>query len=217
LFTFGKTTHPVFLAIVKLFESKSASWKGLDDWELIRQYQQTKDGKWVAYLMERHRGLIISRCMEFLDDLEEVKDFASGDIYLILQRELQEEEVIIRSFPSWLWTLITRKMIDERRKKKVRNDHRDAVIRQDPSPATAAVDEAVNYDQDRNWLVKGMDDALTAPERMVVAGLYLDEKSYKELMDELDLTFNQIRNIRHQALKKLKSHLGPEFSEYFNQ
>ncbi len=207
----------MFLAIVKLFESKNTSWKGLSDWDLIRQYQKTKDGKWIAYLMERHRGLILSRCMEFMDDLEEVKDFASGDIYLILQRELENEELVIRSFPSWLWTLITRKMIDELRKKRVRSDYKEGVLLQDPSPTTASVDEEVNYEQDRGWLVEALDKALSADEKLIVSGLYLEEKTYKDLMDEMGVTFNQIRNLRFQALKKLKNHLGPEFSAYFNQ
>lgn len=216
MLTFGKSSTPVFLAVVKFFGTKAKTWKALTDQELIHRYRETGEGTWVAYLLERHRGLVISRCLEFLDDLEEVKDFAGGEMYLVLHRELKKEDTEIRSFPSWLWTLITRKMIDDRRKKQVRNDFRDAALLQESFTQPEGPEKTLSYQQDQGWLQAALTEALSEKERLVVEQLYFEEKPYKEVMDEMDLTFNQLRNLRFQALKKLKQHLGPEFEDYFN-
>ena len=181
----------------------------LDDKILVKHFQESGDGMYLVMLLERYQDLIIGMSMNRLKDREAVQDFAS-ELYLILQKKIPGTE--IDNFKSWLCTIVRNRLSDMYRKKKVRQDYAADYLKSNQD----GVEEHASFQFDQQFMIDAMNE-LSNDEQKCIQLIYLQERSYQEIMEETKWTFNKLRGLRQRGMKKLKDTLGPEFAAYFNQ
>lgn len=196
----------ILVAFPFLLAASLLSLKDKGDQELLAHFQQTQDTQALAVLVERYNGLIYGMAMKWLKDPERVNDFA-GDLYLKMHEHLQDHQV--DNFAAWLGRTVRNRLHDLKRKDKVREDY--ATL---PQPFMHKTEDQMNWEMDHQGLVQAMNQ-LNEIEQIVIRGVYFDEKSYYEIGDEQEWTFNQVRGARERAIRKLKEQLKNDFEHYF--
>ncbi|MEO0473288.1 MAG: sigma-70 family RNA polymerase sigma factor [Bacteroidota bacterium] len=178
------------------------------DQELLARYRVQADPNIVSVLMERYSAQIIGMSMKYLKDEEDVKDFA-GDLFIKLTEKLESTEV--KNFKSWLGTTVNNRLHDMGRKTKVRQLYKSQL-----KEGTDEIEGRLGQSMDNHHLIKAIGQ-LSEKEKTCIMMIYFEEKSYHDIMEELDWTFNQVRGTRERAIRKLREALGAEFSGYFKE
>lgn len=200
---------PLICILLSLFCLLALSLRELEDKEdreLLAYFQQTHDAQALAILVERYNGLIYGMAMKWLRDPERVSDFA-GDLYLKMFEYLQTHQV--ENFSAWLGRTVRNRLHDLKRKDKVRDDYATQ-----PQPFMHRTEDQMNWNMDHQGLMQAMDQ-LSDIEKLVIRGVYFEEKSYHEIGDEQSWTFNQVRGARERAIRKLRGVLKGDFEHYF--
>ncbi|MEL6671501.1 MAG: sigma-70 family RNA polymerase sigma factor [Bacteroidota bacterium] len=178
------------------------------DQELIQLYRQTRNQQIVSILLDRYKDPIVGMATRFFKDEDAVRDFA-GDLFVKLVEKLGQAE--IRNFKSWVCTLVRNRLYDHSRKDKVRKLYQSG-LQEELDHSLNRVDRSVDY----QYLTSALSE-LSENEQLCLQGIYFEDKSYQELMEEHGWTFNQVRGMRERAIKKLRAHLGKEFEAYFKE
>ncbi|GAB4419057.1 MAG: sigma-70 family RNA polymerase sigma factor [Bacteroidia bacterium] len=182
----------------------------LDDARLVIHYCETRDGRAVSVLLDRYADLIVGKSVRYLQDAADVEDFAN-DLFVRLTEKLPTSD--IRSFKPWLMTLVTNMLHDIGRGRGTRDKHfkiiGERMMRDGRSDSMDA-----DLDMDRDLLYEAL-DTLNDLEQRCLRKLYFLDMSYQEIMEEEDLTFNQLRGMRDRCIKKLREKLGTDFVAYF--
>lgn len=205
---------PLLLSVtIKFFgkprtESLASLIKSTDA-ELVRYYQKTEDMQAISLLMDRYSDAIVGLSMRYLKNEEDVRDFAN-DMYMKLVDKLRDADV--RNFRAWLLTTVNNKLNDLGRKAKVRTGYANSF----KGKGEETIEENLDFGMDHH-LIQSALGMLSEKEQQIIHDLYFEEKSYQDIMDEMGLTFNQVRGTRDRAIKKLKISLGADFGQYFKE
>lgn len=165
-------------------------------------------------IMERFRENAHARAYRILGDYHLAQDVvqeAFAEAFFDLDK-LREPA----AFPGWFKRIVIKRI--------------DRILRRKQHPMTSleaagdvALDEEWNHDSDRVALAETMDLALeTLPEheRQVARDYYLDEKSQKDIADELGVPVTTIKKRLYATRQRLKSRLsdlGPAGDEDFRE
>ncbi|MEM7370507.1 MAG: sigma-70 family RNA polymerase sigma factor [Bacteroidota bacterium] len=177
------------------------------DSELVSYYQKTEDLQAISLLMDRYSDAIVGLSMRYLKNEDDVRDFAN-DMYMKLVDKLRDADV--RNFRAWLLTTVNNRLNDLGRKIKVRKGY----VNSFQGRGEETIEENLDFGMDHHLIASAL-DLLSEKEQRIIRDLYFKEKSYQDIMEEMDLSFNQVRGTRDRAIKKLKSSLGSDFGQYF--
>lgn len=189
------------------FSDDSPGHRGLgelSDQELIAQYQKTEDTALVWALMKRfevHIAAFGSR--HLFAGREDIRDF-TNDLFLKLCDDLKRVEV--SNFRSWFYVYMKNMHFDYLRRQKVRRSYLKKAAKEELHFPEQALIQGID-----NKLLHQALDALSEKEALCIKLVYLEAKSYREIMTETGWTFNQIRGLRERATKKLKTMISDEF------
>lgn len=185
----------------------------LSDIGLIEKYQQSKDQQLVLILMERYASQISGMAFRYFRERDDILDFKS-DLFEKLVRKLTEIDAgDIRQPERWLCRLITNLALDGIRRKKTYRGHTlDFAIERESSPESDSVSLKALDNPHLHAALKQLSDE----ERNCLEKIYFEEMSYQEIMKETGFTFNQVRGYRDRAIRRLRSLLNDDFSEYFS-
>ena len=181
-----------------------------DDAKLCAHYRKKEDQQAVAILLDRYADLISIISLRYLQNEEEVRDFAM-DLYLHLVQKLKTCEV--ENFRNWLAHIVTNRLKDILRKKKVRVDYKKKVVSKGNSPQEK-MDQDLSVKLDLG-LLKSALKRLSPRERESVEALYFQQLSYEEASELLGISVTQLRGTRDRAITKLRNWLGGTLGKYF--
>ncbi len=188
-----------------------ADYSQISDQDLVKQFQEQEDNTCILELMDRYADLISGLCYRYFDDQEDVKDFTS-ELFIKLSRQLKKLNTDeVRNFNGWLYTYIKHRILDQLRKAKTYRNYKQGygleVVKYEKP------DEGV-LQLDREKLYHSM-TRLSANEKLCVELIYLQERTYQEIMKEHGFSFNQVRGFRDRGVTKLKTLLKEDFETYF--
>lgn len=170
------------------------------DEELIRAFQEEGDQQALVLLLKRYAGYVIAFAGQHLRDREAARDF-SQELFLKLSEKLKKAEV--RNFKSWLYMVMRNMFLDSARREGL---HRKVIELLGDQKAAYGMEKEIEW----SFLKPQLESALkklSSEEERCIRAVYLEEKSYQEVMAETGWTFNQVRGYRQRGIKKLRKEL----------
>ena len=178
---------------------KNISTSPLTDNELVHLYKQTADLKVLGDLYQRYMDLLYAVCLKYFKDREIAKD-AVLNIFEELVGKLQKHEV--ENFKSWVYQVAKNHCLMQLRKdKKFTKAQIDPEIMQNEEIVH------LNGELEKEENFKQLDyclGQLGKEQRQVVELFYLQNKCYKEIVEETGIEWNAVRSYIQNGKRNLK-------------
>ena len=178
---------------------KNISTSPLTDNELVHLYKQTADLKVLGDLYQRYMDLLYGVCLKYFKDREIAKD-AVLNIFEELVGKLQKHEV--ENFKSWVYQVAKNHCLMQLRKdKKFTKAQIDPEIMQNEEIVH------LNGELQKEENFKQLDyclGQLGKEQRQVVELFYLQNKCYKEIVEETGIEWNAVRSYIQNGKRNLK-------------
>ena len=178
---------------------KNISASVLPDAELVRLYKQTHDLTVLGDLYQRYMDLLYGVCLKYFKDTEIAKD-AVLSIFEELVVKLQKHEV--ENFKAWIYQVAKNHCLMQLRKEK---KFTKAVI--DPEVMQNEEIVHLNGELEKEENFKQLDfclGQLNQDQRQVLELFYLQNKCYKEIVDQTGLEWNAVRSFIQNGKRNLK-------------
>ena len=178
---------------------RNTSGSPLPDNSLLEQYKQTGDLEALGVLYDRYLDLVYGVCLKYLKDVEAAKD-STLDIFEQLVTKLRKHEV--EHFKPWLYQLAKNHCLmllrSEKKWLKVASDT-DLMQNENIVHLNGELEKEENLEQ----LEKCMAE-LNLEQRQVVSLFYLEQKSYKEIVEVTGMDWNLVRSDVQNGRRNLK-------------
>ena len=178
---------------------KNISASVLPDAELVRLYKQTHDLTVLGDLYQRYMDLLYGVCLKYFKDTEVAKD-AVLSIFEELVVKLQKHEV--ENFKAWIYQVAKNHCLMQLRKEK---KFTKAVI--DPKVMQNEEIVHLNGELEKEENFKQLDfclGQLNQDQRQVLELFYLQNKCYKEIVEQTGLEWNAVRSFIQNGKRNLK-------------
>lgn len=173
----------------------------LEDSQLIERAGHHGDGRAFAELIRRHQGKVRGLLLRLAGDRTLADDLAQ-EAFLRAYRGLAGFEGRAR-FSTWLYRIAYNVYLNHRARTKVH-----AALPENFENGTAAPESALS--QSRSDLRRDLEAAIGAlPERYraVIMLYYLEDVSYPEIAEILDLPLGTVKTHLHRAKRLLRTHM----------
>lgn len=178
---------------------KNISASPLPDTELVSLYRQTGDMKLLGDLYQRYMDLLYGVCLKYFKDTEIAKD-AVLSIFEELITKLQKHEV--ENFKSWVYQVAKNHCLMQLRK-----DKKFTKAQIDPDIMQNEEIVHLNGELEKEENFKQLDyclGQLGKEQRQVVELFYLQNKCYKEIVEETGIEWNAVRSFIQNGKRNLK-------------
>ena len=178
---------------------KNISTSPLTDNELVHLYKQTADLKVLGDLYQRYMDLLYGVCLKYFKDREIAKD-AVLNIFEELVGKLQKHEV--ENFKSWVYQVAKNHCLMQLRK-----DKKFTKAQVDPEIMQNEEIVHLNGELEKEENFKQLDyclGQLGKEQRQVVELFYLQNKCYKEIVEETGIEWNAVRSYIQNGKRNLK-------------
>ncbi len=185
--------------------------KSFTDEELIAQYKNTSDNNIFSELFDRYTHLIFGVCMKYLKNEAESMD-AVMQVFEQLFTKLKTQE--IQNFKNWIYTVAKNYCLMKIRYEQSLRKHKDeyyANIQQEIMESTELF-HPLNKEElnDRIPKLKKGIEQLKSDQRRCIELLYLQEKSYKEVVNITGYSMKQVKSYIQNGKRNLKIFLENE-------
>lgn len=169
------------------------------DEQLIALYQQSGDNQWLGLLLERHTLLLLGIALKYLKDKAQAQD-AVQQVFVKTITHFPQEP--IQNFKGWLYILMRNHCFGILRS----NSHYFAS--EDALTSLAAPDEKSREELISDELMRqNMHQAigsLSSEQQMCIRLFYIEERSYKEIMEQTNFSFEQVKSYVQNGKRNLK-------------
>ena len=178
---------------------KNISQSSISDKDLIEQYKRSGNLETLGDLYQRYMDLVYGVCLKYLKDTENAKDSTLA-IFEELVIKLQKHEV--DNFKSWLY--------------QVAKNHCLMLLRSEKKFAKANVDVTLVQNEENLHLDGELEkeqnfrqlsfclEQLNQEQRRVLELFYLEQKCYKEIVENTNIEWNQVRSYIQNGRRNLK-------------
>lgn len=178
---------------------KNISQSSISDKDLIEQYKRSGNLEILGDLYQRYMDLVYGVCLKYLKDTENAKDSTLA-IFEELVIKLQKHEV--DNFKSWLY--------------QVAKNHCLMLLRSEKKFAKANVDVTLVQNEENLHLDGELEkeqnfrqlsfclEQLNQEQRRVLELFYLEQKCYKEIVENTNIEWNQVRSYIQNGRRNLK-------------
>ena len=169
------------------------------DAELVRLYKKTHDLKVLGDLYQRYMDLLYGVCLKYFKDTEIAKD-AVLSIFEELVVKLQKHEV--ENFKAWIYQVAKNHCLMQLRK-----DKKFAKTQIDPEFMQNQEIVHLNGELEKEENFKQLDfclGQLNKDQRQVLELFYLQNKCYKEIVEQTGLEWNAVRSFIQNGKRNLK-------------
>jgi len=176
----------------------------LPDETLVARYLESGNKDLIAILFERYTHLVYGICLRYLHDQDQCKD-AVMEIFSSLFDKLATHSIV--SFKNWLYSVSRNHCLMTLRKGASYERSKESIANQarfDGSEQPVAYFEKRNVDE---GLVHQAIDSLNTEQRICVILMYLEDKSYKDIVDLTGYSFNQVKSHIQNGRRNLKNYL----------
>ena len=155
----------------------------------------------VAILFERYKEQIFGVSLKYLQSIPSAED-ASMEIYQLVLKKILKSD--IKNLKAWLYTVSKNYCLDLLRKNKRTVEKKDAyeLMQNDQ------VYHPYNEEEDKNeqMLIKLSEcmEGLSSSQKKMIKLFYLDKRSYKEITELEDLSWNKVRTLIQNGRRNLK-------------
>jgi RNA polymerase sigma factor (sigma-70 family) len=189
-----------------MFFRRSAKKVIKDDEELLILYKESGDMVYLGELYERHVHLVFGTCMKYLKNKDDSKDM-SMQVFEKLRVELRKQEV--KNFTSWLHVLTKNQCLMLLRSAKYKLSRNFDEIN-DSSDVEFGIPmhhvESEELEMNLQQLEKAV-EGLPEEQKICIHLFYLEEKSYKEIVDVTGYDLNKVKSYIQNGKRNLKIHL----------
>ena len=175
----------------------------ITDAELLQEFYNDHDNKWLGILLPRYTLLLLGVCMKYLKNEEEARDCVQ-QIFLKVINELHKYKVDY--FKSWIYMIAKNHCLMKLRDQK----NKIVELKQE-------VTETVNFETDkismaeRDVLLQKMEAAinkLNPDQQQCVKLFYLEKRSYSEVAEITGFTSLQVKSYLQNGKRNLKLLMG---------
>lgn len=181
----------------------SRKYDHIDDAELLQNFYQDHDNKWLGILLPRYTLLLLGVCMKYLKNEEDAKDCVQ-QIFLKVINELHKYKVDY--FKSWVYMIAKNHCLMKLRGNK--NVHVE--LNEQVTPSEDVIDHK-NEHIEKEILLTKMQVAisrLNVEQQQCVNLFYLQKKSYSEVAEITGLSMLQVKSHLQNGKRNLKLMMG---------
>jgi RNA polymerase sigma factor (sigma-70 family) len=157
------------------------------DNQLVENYRRTHDARYIGDLYRRYSHLIYGVCLKYLKNQADSED-AVMEIFEKLHLDLKKVEV--EHIKSWLYTVARNHCLMKLRKAGLDVEYPEEL------PAPPQYDADMEALEDKETLIQLLENSMTLlkPEqRLCIELFFLQDKSYKQIATETNLSLNDIK------------------------
>jgi RNA polymerase sigma-70 factor (ECF subfamily) len=205
------------LRFIKIRQDKSTGQELPSEEELIARYRDTGDLAFVGGLFDPYVHMVFGLCMKYLHDEDDSKD-AVMQIFENILRDLKIHEV--RNFKSWLYMVSKNHCLKQKRREKLDQKYIDAGKTENSAPVME-IEEVLAHtidqvDKKKNDDLHNAVAQLKGPQRQCIELVYLQEKSYKEVVELTGYEMGKVKSYVQNGKRNLKLALesSGEFKEF---
>jgi len=169
------------------------------DEELLRLYKETSDLEWLSALYLRYAPMIYGVCLKYLKAREESKD-AVMQIHEKLINSLLKHQ--ITNFKSWLYANARNHCLMALRARKGKTTEDISPFLMENVSLVHPENES-NLEQDISMLEKCI-DTLVIQQQQCVRLFFIQEKCYKDIVEETSFELNQVKSYIQNGKRNLK-------------
>ena len=169
------------------------------DAELVARYRQTGDLQVLASLYQRYMELVYGVCLKYLADAEPAKD-AVMQVFEELVEKLKKHEV--DNFKSWLYTLAKNHCLMHLRSQKNKK-----TVPISPELMQSGEELHLNGELQQEATFKKLErclQTLAGDQQQTVGLFYLQQKCYKEIVEQTGLDWKKVRSLIQNGRRNLK-------------
>lgn len=180
-----------------MFQRKRKKYRLLEDAELIALYKESRDKDAFAVLYERYGHLVMGTCMKYLKDEMEAQDLTSKVFEELGDKIVRHE---IEYFKGWLYRLAKNECLMFLRKQKTRflNSHQVELLEEGNTHEQPESREAQLTLMEKSLAL------LKSEQERCLRLFYLEDKSYQEVSDLLQISLNQVKSAIQNGKRNLK-------------
>ncbi|MBE8719534.1 RNA polymerase sigma factor [Sphingobacterium pedocola] len=183
---------------MKLFNSSQIS--ATDDSSLLENYRTTGDLKFLGELYQRHTEMVYYVCLRYFKDSEQSKD-AVMQIFEELITKVNKQE--IKEFAKWLYVVSKNHCLMTLRSTK--NNYEIPVDNFVEFAAFLHQEENYTEKEERLSQLERCIDKLPEKQRISVDLFFINEKSYKEVVDITGYSMNDVKSYIQNGKRNLKN------------
>lgn len=175
------------------------------DEDLVKKFQASKDSYYAGLLFERYNEMTVSLALNYLKNESDAED-AVMECFELLFKELKDAEV--KNFGGWFYSVVRNHLL--KLKKRRRERQGDELIEgyHDQEEGEGLFDLLFdNKEEEITQLVKEVLETLKPIQSQCVVAFYLNDKSYKEISNELSISENEVKSHLQNGKRKLKIEL----------
>lgn len=169
----------------------------IDDRELLQNFYNDHDNKWLGILLPRYTLLLLGVCMKYLKNEEDAKDSVQ-QIFLKTIGELHKYKV--EYFKSWIYMIAKNHCLMKLR------DHGRYQLEITDNIAIAEEDDKtslIEKDQSLDRMQEALHQ-LNKEQKQCVTLFYLEKKSYIEIAEETGFSRLQVKSHLQNGKRNLK-------------
>jgi RNA polymerase sigma factor (sigma-70 family) len=181
----------------KTYALKEKEFEHTSDQDLLVQYYERRDNRYLGILLQRYTLLLLGVCMKYLKNEEAAKD-AVQQIFLKVIHELQRYHV--QYFKSWLYMIARNHCLMQLRKHDIKNvsELKENIADEGFMPQRLAEKENLLT------LVETSMNELNADQKTCITLFYLDKKSYQQISAQTGYSLMQVKSYIQNGKRNLK-------------
>lgn len=181
---------------------KSQKYNDTDDSELLQNFYNDHDNKWLGILLPRYTLLLLGVCMKYLKNEEDAKDCVQ-QIFIKIINELHKYKVDY--FKSWIYMIAKNHCLMKLRDK----GKLTAELNEKMTSVPDETEEKISIIEKDILLNKMMNaiKRLNSEQKECVSLFYLQKKSYAEIADLTGYTMLQVKSHIQNGKRNLRQML----------
>ena len=181
----------------------ATSENDITDAELLNNFYNDHDNKWLGILLPRYTLLLLGVAMKYLKNEEDAKD-AVQQVFLKVINELPKYKVDY--FKSWIFMVARNHCL-----MKLRGNKNPSVEINENVLSAKDSDEGITIHLEKEKLLTDMEEAmkeLCTEQQQCVTLFYLQKKSYAEVAEITGYTMLQVKSHLQNGKRNLKMLMG---------
>lgn len=173
-------------------------YHNMTDEELIQQFRLSGDNQWLGYLLERYTMLLLGIAMKYLKNKPQAQD-AVQQVFVKVLSQFPTDD--IRNFKGWLYIIIRNHCFGILR--STTYNTADDILINWAEPESKSKEDWTNDERIRQQMNEAL-DTLPAEQQTSLKLFYLEQRSYKEIMEHTNFTFEQVKSFIQNGKRNLK-------------
>lgn len=167
---------------------------------LLQDYQQNNNQQSLATLYLQYSHLVYGVCNKYLQNAEKSKD-ATMEIYEEVVAKLKTHKV--ENFKSWLYVVAKNYCLMQLRKQKGKTTVEFAATEFMQFENFEHLDSVLQKEKSLTQLEKCIEE-LNKEQKQIIELFYLQQKCYKQIVEETKLDWNKVRSTVQNGRRNLK-------------